>query len=88
MGNIKPVVAVAALTAAIIGEGMLRRKIHQSDDDYAGLRDLIDIAAQMPCRGRARALRPSPKSLTRSYRASPSWSSGSGITSLEGQPGD
>jgi hypothetical protein len=86
VGNVKPVIAVAALTAAIVGEGLLRSKMHQYDDDYAGLRDLIDsMAAQMPGRRRAQTLRPLPRLLTRSYRASSSWSLGSGISSLEEQ---
>ena len=87
MRRIKPVLALAALMAAIIWEGWLRRKVHQFDEDYVGVLDLIDgTAARIPGRGRASSLRRSSKSSPRSYRASPSWSSGSNIPSLEGRP--
>ncbi len=87
MRRIKPVLTVAALMAAIVGEGWLRRKAHQFDKDYVGVLDLIDgAAALVPGRGRASSLRRSPKSSSRSYRASAPWSSGSKVPSLEGPP--
>jgi hypothetical protein len=45
MRRIKPVLAVAALMGAIVGEGWLRRKVHQFDEDYVGVLDLIDGTA-------------------------------------------
>jgi len=45
MRRIKPVLAVATLMAAIVGEGWLRRKVHQFDEDYVGVLDLIDSTA-------------------------------------------
>ena len=87
MGDLKPVVAVAALMAAIVGEGWLRSKMRQFDEDYVSVLDLIDgAAARIPGRERASSLRPSPKSSSRFYRASSSWLPGSNVTSLEGQP--
>ncbi len=86
MGRMKPVLAVAALMAAIVGEGWLRRKVHQFDEDYVGVLDLIGgTAARVPGRGRASSLRRSSKSSPRSYRASPPRSSGSSVSSLEGR---
>jgi len=80
--RIKAVLAVAALMGAIVGEGWLRKKVHQFDEDYVGVLDLIDgTAALVPGRGRVSSLRRSPKS-PRSYRASPPWSWGSNVPSL------
>ena len=87
MRDIKPVIAVAALVGTIVGERWLRSKVHQFDEDYVGVLDLINGAtALIPERGRASNFRPSPKP-SRSYRASSSWSSGSNVPSTEGQLG-
>ena len=84
MRRIKPVLAVATLMAAIVGDWCLRRKVHQFDEDYIGVLDLIDgTAARVLGRGRASSLRRSPKSYPRSYRVSAPWSSGSDVPSLE-----
>jgi len=87
--GLKPVLVVAALVGAIVGEGWLRAKTHRFDEDYVGVLDLVgDAAARIvPASGRATSLRPSPKSFFRSYRASPSWSSGSDVPFPEGQLG-
>jgi len=86
MRRIKPVLAVAALMGAIVGEGWLRSKVHQFDEDYVGVVHLIGgTAARVFGRGRASSLRRSPKPSRRSYRASPPGSSGSNSPSLEGR---
>jgi hypothetical protein len=87
MGNLKPVIAVAALMAAIVGEGWLRSNVHQFDEDYVGLADLIGRDAQARRGGQTRSLRQLPNLSTRSYRGASSWLSGSETLSLEGQPG-
>jgi hypothetical protein len=87
MGDPKPVIAVAALMAAIVGEGWLRSKVHQFDEDYVGLADLLGRDRQVPRRGRTRALRQLPETPTRSYRGFSSWLSASDIPSMKGQPG-
>ena len=45
MRRIQPVLAVAALMGVAVGEGWLRRKAHQFDEDYVGVLDLIDGTA-------------------------------------------
>lgn len=92
MEGLKPVLVVAALVGAVVGEGWLRAKAHRFDEDYVGVLDLVsDVAARaarvVPARGRATSLRPSPKPFFRSYRASPLWSSGSDVPTPEGQLG-
>jgi len=67
MRRIQPVLAVAALMAAIVGEGWLRKKVYQFYEAYVSVLDLIDgTAALVPGRGRASSLRRSPKSSPRS----------------------
>jgi hypothetical protein len=67
--GIEVAAGVAALVAAVVGEGWLRRRVHQFDEGYVDVCVLVGgMAARMPRRGRA--LRPSPKPLTRSYRPS------------------
>lgn len=86
MGDLKPIVAVAASMGAIVVEGWLRRKMHRFDEDYVSILDLVyGTAARIPGRRRVSRLRPSPKSSPRFYRAASSWLSGSNIASLEGQ---
>ena len=46
MGDPKPVIAVAALIAALVGEGWLRSKVHQFDEDYVSVGDLIGRGVQ------------------------------------------
>ena len=89
MEGLKPVLVVAALVGAVVGEGWLRAKAHRFDEDYVGVLDLVsDVAARVvPARGRATSLRSSPKPFFRSYRVSPLWSSGSDVPSPEGQLG-
>jgi hypothetical protein len=88
MRDIKPVIAVAALVGAIVGERWLRSKVHQFDEDYVDVLDLINGATALILeRGRASNFRPSPIPSPRSYRASSSWSSGSNVPSTEGQLG-
>ena len=87
MGDPKPVIAVAALMTAIVGERWLRSKMHQFDEDYVGLADLVGRSTQMRRRGRTRALRQLPESSTRTYRGASSWLSGSDVPSKEAQPG-
>jgi hypothetical protein len=82
MGDIKPIIAVAALMGAIVTEGWLRSKVHQFDEDYVGVLDLIEGAAtRIPESERASNVRPSPRPSARSYRASSSWSPGSNVPS-------
>ncbi len=77
MRDIKPVIAVATLMAAVIGEGWLRSKVHQFDEDYVGVCGLMGgMAAQISGRGRPPTLRSSPKPPTRAYRTSSVLSSG------------
>jgi hypothetical protein len=87
MRRIKPVLVVAALMGVAVGEGWLRRKAHQFDEDYVGVLDLIDgTAARVLGRGGASSLRRLSKSFPRAYRTSSPWSSGSNVPSLEGRP--
>ena len=90
MADIKPVVAVAALMGVIVGEEWLRGKVYQSDVHYVGILDLIGgMATRVPGRGWASScLRPLPQSLTRTYRASLSWTPDSKVPSLEGHLGE
>ena len=46
MRRIQPVLAVAALMAAIVGEGCLRKKVYQFDEAYVSVLGLIDGTAR------------------------------------------
>ena len=87
MSETKPVIAVAALIAVIVGEGWLRSKMHQFDEDYVGLANLISSSTQMRRKGKTWALRQLPESSARTYRGSSFWLPASDIPSKEGQPG-
>ena len=87
MGDPKPVIAVAALIVALVGEGWLRSKVHQFDEDYVSVGDLIGRGVQTWGRGHTWTLRPLPKSPTRSYRRPSPWLLESDVPSKEGQPG-
>lgn len=65
MRRIEPVIKVAALMGAIIGERWLRGKIRQG---------LVE-------KDHARSFKPLPKSPSPSYRSASSWKAGSGIAS-------
>ena len=70
MRRTKPVISLAALMGAILGERWLRSQIHQ------GLEE----------KRRAETIRSSPKFSTPSYRSASLWSSGSGVTASPRRP--
>jgi hypothetical protein len=70
MRRIEPVIKVAALMGAIIGERWLRGQIR---------RGIVE-------KGHAKNLKPSPKSPAPSYRSASSWAPGSDIASALERP--